>query len=343
MKILLLIIGLLNLFRLGEGNRYQEPTFQVETKSGIMFAEVKGYWTDMKDETPPGRKIRMMDQALDERTLDLRLDLYLPKNDTLSHRPLVMLMHGGSFYYGSRSDVAITKWCQHLASLGYVAASIDYREGYVPTMENVERAGYRAIQDAHAALRYLVAHRENYGIDTAFIFVGGSSAGAITALNLAFMTNETRPSSTYKSGKSRDLGNIETSGNNYTNHFSIKGIVDMWGALSDTSMMQGKNVPILAFHGDADDVVPYGYDYPFHKAGWLKKAITQKMFGSYSIVKYAKKHGQQARLYTFEGYGHSPHRDPDTKALNENFYFIQDKMSAFFFQIITSEKEKATN
>ena len=109
MKILLLIIGLLNLFRLGEGNRYQEPTFQVETKSGIMFAEVKGYWTDMKDETPPGRKIRMMDQALDERTLDLRLDLYLPKNDTLSHRPLVMLMHGGSFYYGSRSDVAITK------------------------------------------------------------------------------------------------------------------------------------------------------------------------------------------------------------------------------------------
>jgi hypothetical protein len=67
------------------------------------------------------------------------------------------------------------------------------------------------------------------------------------------------------------------------------------------------------------------------------------MHGSYSIVKYAQSHGQKAKLYTFEGYGHSPHRDPDTKALNRNFYFIQDKMTDFFFQIMASAKEKATN
>lgn len=337
MRILLLIIGLLNLPPLESGNRYQDPIFQVEKKSGITFAEATGYWVDMKDETPTGRKLMMMDQAMGERALDLRLDLYLPKNDTVSQRPLVMLMHGGSFYFGSRNDRAISKWCQHLASLGYVAASIDYREGYFPTMENIERAGYRAVQDAHAAIRYLIAHRERYGIDTTFIFVGGSSAGAITALNLAFMTNETRPTST------SDLGNIETSGNDYHDQFSIKGIVDMWGALPDTSMMRGKNIPILAFHGDTDDIVPYGHDHPFHKAGLLNKVITKKMHGSYSIVKYAQSHGQKAKLYTFEGYGHSPHRDPDTKALNRNFYFIQDKMTDFFFQIMASAKEKATN
>jgi poly(3-hydroxybutyrate) depolymerase len=340
MRTPLLAILLLMLFSSPKGSRYQKPTFQVTKKAGVAYAVAQGYWSELEDDTPAGRKLLMMDKALEERDLSLRLDLYLPKNDTLSYRPLVMLMHGGSFYFGSRNDPSISQWCEYLASLGYVAASIDYRMGFLPTTTDIERAGYRAIQDAHAALRYLVANQDKYGIDTSFIFVGGCSAGAITALNLAFMTNETRPNTSYASSSSDDLGNIETSGNNLKTHFSIKGVVDMWGALSDTSMMRGRNVPILAFHGDKDDVVPYRHDYPFGKAGEFKKLLTNKMFGSSCIVDYAKKHGQKAQLYTFEGFKHSPHRDPKTKELNQNFYLIQDKMAAFFYDIIASEKAK---
>lgn len=330
------------LFSSPKGGRYHEPSFQVTKKAGVAYAVAQGYWSELEDDTPTGRKLLMMDKALEERDLSLRLDLYLPKNDTLSHRPLVMLMHGGSFYFGSRNDPSISQWCQHLASLGYVAASIDYRMGFVPTTTDIERAGYRAIQDAHAALRYLVANQDKYGIDTSFIFVGGSSAGAITALSLAFMTNENRPSTSFATTAGNDLGNIETSGNNLKTRFSIKGVVDMWGALPDTSMMRGHNVPILAFHGDKDDIVPYRHDYPFGKAGEIRKLLANKMFGSSCIVDYAKKHGQKAQLYTFEGFKHSPHRDPKTKELNQNFYLIQDKMAAFFYQIIESEKAKST-
>ena len=245
-----------------------------------------------------------------------------------------MLMHGGSFYFGSRQDNAITQWCRHFASLGYVTASIDYRIGYFPTMQNIERAGYRALQDAHAALRFLVANQEKYGIDTSLIFVGGTSAGAITALNLAYLTNDTRPISTY------DLGNIETNGNNLTTKFSIKGIVDMWGAITDTCLMRGHHESILAFHGDADNIISYGYDYPFGKAGDIKKLLTNKMYGSTYIVNYAKRHGQKAKLYTLEGLSHAPHKDRLTMELNENFYFIQDKMTEFLYQIIKQEELK---
>ena len=342
MKFHLLAILFLMLYSAPKSGRYHEPSFQVTKKAGLAYAVAQGYWSELEDDTPTGRKLLMMDKALDERDLSLRLDLYLPKNDTLSHRPLVMLMHGGSFYFGSRNDQSISKWCQHLASLGYVAASIDYRMGFVPTTTDIERAGYRAIQDAHAALRYLVANQDKYGIDTSFIFVGGCSAGAITALNLAFMTNKTRPSASYATSSSNDLGNIEASGNNYKTRFSIKGVVDMWGALPDTSMMRGRNVPILAFHGDKDDIVPYRHDYPFGKAGEIRKLLSNKMYGSSCIVDYAKKHGKKAQLYTFEGFKHSPHRDPKTKELNQNFYLIQDKMVAFFYQIIESEKAKST-
>ena len=340
MTLRLLVIMLLMLVQSPQGGRYREPVFSVKTLSNIPFAEVEGYWREMEDSTPVTEKLLDMNKATTTRTLDLSLDLYLPHGDTLRHRPLVMLIHGGAFYFGSRNDVAIVKWCHHLASLGYVAASIDYREGFVPTKDHIERAGYCAVQDAHAAMRFLVARQEKYGIDTSLIFVGGTSAGAITALNLAFMTNATRPSTSYAGPAGGDLGDIETSGNDYKSRFSIKGVVDMWGALPDTAMMRGRNVPILAFHGDEDDIVPYGHDYPFGKAGEIRKLLANRMFGSSCIVDYARKHGKKAQLYTFEGFKHSPQIDPETKEVNDNFYLIQNKMVEFFRQIIESEKQR---
>lgn len=317
-----------------EDNRYQKPLFQVVTKSGITYAEAEGYWSALESRSSPAEKFFKLHRIGKELPLKLRLDLYLPKDDTLAHRPLVMLIHEGGFFFGSREDSAITRWCRYFASLGYVAASIDYRLGFFPSVNDIDRAGYRAVQDAHAALRFLVDSQELYGIDTSMMFVGGCSAGAITALNLVYLNNDNRPASTL------DLGNIETSGNDLTNHFSIKGVVNMWGALFDTSAMSGHHEPILAFHGDKDEVVPYDYDYPFQQMGDAKKLLVNKMYGSSCIVDYAQKHGQQATLYTFEGAGHSPHNHRNPKKANDNFLFIQEKMTEFFYQIIQQKKLK---
>lgn len=325
-------------FKLYEDRRYQDSLFAVGKIGDIKFAQALGYWTEMGDETAVSDRIFNLGQARKERLLNLDLDLYLPQNDTLQKRPLVMLAHGGAFYFGSKDDKSITRWCRHLASMGYVAASIDYRIGFLPTKSGIARAGYRAVQDAHAAMRFLVAHQEEYGIDTAMIFVGGCSAGAITALNLAYMTNETRPEYSYEHHRQHDLGAIDTCGNDIRTSFTIKGIVDMWGAVSDTLMMDGHNEPIIAFHGDADNVVPYGYDYPFRAAGAVKSMLVDKMYGSSCIIEHAKQQGVPAQLITFVDYKHAPHINPNTKALNDNFYIIQNKMSDFFYNIIEPEK-----
>ena len=147
-----------------------------------------------------------------------------------------------------------------------MTVSIDYRIGFLPTKASIGRAAYRAVQDAHAAMRFLVAHHEEFGIDTTMIFVGGTSSGAVTALNLAFLTNEMRPGYTHKGFMRSELGDIDTCGNAFKNHFRIRGLVEMWGALPDTAMMKSRNVPILAIHGDADKVMPYVYGYPFDVA-----------------------------------------------------------------------------
>lgn len=323
-----------------ENKRYQDTVFAVREIYDIPYANVMGFWSELGDETAVSDKIFKMSQALTEVPIELLLDVFIPEGDTLKKRPLVMLIHGGAFYFGSKDDKTITQWCRHLSSLGYVAATIDYRIGFLPTMSSIGRAGYRAVQDAHAAMRYLVAHQEEFGIDTSMLFVGGASAGSITALNLAYMTNENRPSYTYGSFLVPNLGDIDTCGNAIRTDFSIKGLVDMWGAMSDTAYLNGCNIPILAFHGDADDIVPYGYDYPFAIAGVWKTLLVEKMYGSSCIVDRAVKLGHKAQLVTFAGYKHSPHVDPKTKKLNDNFYIIQDMMSDFFYDIIVPEKPK---
>ena len=170
------------------------------------------------------------------------------------------------------------------------------------------------------------------------IFVGGSSSGAVTALNLAFMPNESRSKFTRKGLFRPDLGDIDTCGNVLRTHFHIRGVVDMWGAMPDTAFLEGHDIAILAFHGDADDIMPYGHDRPFSVARPVNRLAADPMFGASCIVDCATKLGYQARLVTFDGYKHMPHVDPKTKALNGNFYIVRDTMSEFFHDIIVPYK-----
>lgn len=95
-------------------------------------------------------------------------------------------MHGGAFIMGDKRAPLISKFANDLAKKGYVVASIDYRPGFNPgSKSSLERSAYRAVQDSRAALRYLSHFQVIYRINPDYCFIGGSSAGAITALNTA--------------------------------------------------------------------------------------------------------------------------------------------------------------
>ncbi len=123
----------------------------------------------------------------------LKLDVYYPKNsaETISKRPLIMMIFGGGFVSGNRSQVS--EYCLDFAERGFVAVAIDYRLGHevAPCTDTLswEKAVYRVHQDAHAAMRFMVAHAATYKIDTAWLFAGGYSAGAGTALALFWKTH----------------------------------------------------------------------------------------------------------------------------------------------------------
>lgn len=118
----------------------------------------------------------------------LLMDLYYPNIiiDPSPKRPFVMLFHGGGFLSGDKAGGDIQDLCFHLARRGFVCASVNYRLGYDFTEYGQFKARYRAIQDGHAAMRFVVNNANAVKIDTNWIFVGGQSAGSLLAMGMVY-------------------------------------------------------------------------------------------------------------------------------------------------------------
>jgi acetyl esterase/lipase len=103
----------------------------------------------------------------------LILDLYKP-GSSRQPRPLVIYIHGGGWIGGhTRHSGAFEDWPGVLASLaarGYVVASVEYRL-------SSEAPFPAAVQDVKAAIRWLRAHANEFGIDKSRAVVWGGSAG----------------------------------------------------------------------------------------------------------------------------------------------------------------------
>ena len=287
---------------------YMDSIYAVTEELGRIYAtEVEGYWTSYPDMNEDFGEIylRKAKDLLSTRKLNLDMDLYYPREKaTACSRPLLVLIHGGAFYNDDKRTAAgYREMGHHFASRGYVVASINYRMGFKPLAADVDRAGYRALQDAHAAVCYLIENAQEFGIDTTRIFAAGSSAGAITALNLAFMQEENRPPSSIAGGTKKwvsskvngvtgainkivslfgkedwidcqsfvnsmglntDLGSIGAVSGRLDRPFHISAVVNLWGAVHTTEMIKNStSTAILSIHGDDDHIVPYSYGYPF--------------------------------------------------------------------------------
>ncbi|MEY4658431.1 MAG: hypothetical protein RJB36_197 [Bacteroidota bacterium] len=251
----------------------------------------------------------------------LKLDFYEPTGDTEQARPLIIWVHGGSFIGGSKTDNDVKTWSQSFAKKGYVCASIDYRLGFFPfDSVNAVKAVVRAVQDLKGAIRYFYKDCQTanqYKVDTNHIFIGGSSAGAITALHVAYLDDPCEISDYLNASAIQTLGGLEGASGNPGYSTKVHAVINGCGALARYSWLEAGDVPLCSFHGTADGTVKYnrGVVNPGTPLMYLD--------GSRMLHERACAVGVENQFYTFPNAPHVPYLG-NAAYMDTSIRFIRD-------------------
>ena len=235
-------------------------------------------------------------------TQSLTMDIYQPTGDVATARPLIIWAHGGSFLFGSSTDVDVVTLSQRFAKKGYVCVSINYRLGN-PTFDSVGlvKAVLRAVQDMKASVRYFYKDKQTvntYKIDTNNVFIAGSSAGAVTSLHYAYLNKQCEVNQYLDNTTFNALGGIDGTSGNPGYSTKVKGVVNLCGALATYGWLEAGDLPFCSMHGTADGTVNYA------RASALGLLVID---GSRYLKQQATVVGVANSLYTWYGAPHVPY------------------------------------
>jgi acetyl esterase/lipase len=103
------------------------------------------------------------------------LDIYRPKEPTTVPAPVLLQVHGGGWYVGSKKEQGVPLMLE-MAAAGWVCVSINYRLSPRATWPD-------HIVDVKKAIAWVREHASQYGADPGFIAItGGSAGGQLSAL-----------------------------------------------------------------------------------------------------------------------------------------------------------------
>jgi dienelactone hydrolase len=216
------------------GRRYVDQVFSSTTKTTVAYRTIPDLTTG--------------------KPLTLVTDVYQPAGDTAAKRPVIVWIHGGGFKGGNRSSLADV--AAAYARRGYVTLSIEYRldpgnrcqelqDGKITDPDEAaaehdrcERDITAAQNDGLAAVGWVRRHAAEYRADPNRIAVGGGSAGAVTALNVAQRANP--------------------GGGPMPSGTRVSAALAMSGCQYDPPAIDGNDAPISILASGGDQAVPFG-------------------------------------------------------------------------------------
>ncbi len=137
---------------------------------------------------------------------DLHLDVFRPSKE--GTYPVLILVHGGGWRAGNKS--LLIPMAQRVAQKGFVAITVEYQLA-------LEAQYPAAIYNVKAAIRWVRANADKYGMDPDYIAIGGTSAGGHIA-SLVGLTNGVEKFE-------GDMGNKEFSSD-------VQAVLDIDGAIN---------------------------------------------------------------------------------------------------------------
>ena len=202
---------------------------------------------------------------------DSKLDLYVTRTVD-KPLPTLIWIHGGGWTGGTKESAMNIP--AYLA-MGMNVVNVEYRLARVASAP-------AAVEDCRCALRWVIQHAKEYGIDVTRLVVSGGSAGGHLALTTGMLTAS--------AGLDRQCPGPD--------NLKVAAIVNWYGISDVNELLDGPNMrayavtwvgsaldreqvakrvspltyvraglpPILTIHGDADPTVPYTQSVRLHKA-----------------------------------------------------------------------------
>lgn len=242
----------------------------------------------------------------------LRYKVYYPVSATIEEGghdyvstplPIVVFFHAGGYMECTNFELHLMDvLCTNFARKGYISVTVEYRTGILKDDDSPEKttvqqqlAPYRAQQDGRGVIRSIMQRQFDNGHDGLFtfnkdqFFIGGTSAGAIVALGVAYfrtqvMMDQAFPKAATSLSLKDALGSFNPDyyyGSLDTENIPIiRGVLCCWGGIqipiaydgngtgdvSDEGTVEStffaggnqySNPPMIAFHGFADQTIPY--------------------------------------------------------------------------------------
>jgi hypothetical protein len=197
------------------------------------------------------------------------------------------------------------------AKMVYTVASIDYRLGITLSFNNLEgvltEAVLRGVHDFKAAVRFFrKSYSEDgnpYNIDQDRIVAAGVSAGGFITLHHAYMDQESEIPDVVDFTQPGLNGGLEGESGNAGFSSEVIGIVNIAGALKDTTWMEPGDEPVCNFHGTNDETVPFSSDSLY----FLNQFFVTEVDGSEAVDAKAEQIGINHCFEIYENAGHVPH------------------------------------
>lgn len=200
---------------------------------------------------------------------ELLLDAYVPQGGG-DARPALILVHGGSFIEGSKEKDQIVEYARFFARRGIVSFAINYRkrDDFPPASGTwaatpITAAAHAAMVDVKAAVRFVRANAEFYGVDPERIGLLGESSGAIAGVTTAVTDSEEF---------SQDRSDLPIPEVNYPDVSArIRAYVHFWGNADHVLIEVDRNdPPVMIVHGTDDNELAAAFGSSQRFAGVLR-------------------------------------------------------------------------
>lgn len=230
--------------------------------------------------------------AYAQRDSALYLDVYHPKT-ARKDRAAVITLFGGGFYMGTRNNYLMKENIRVLLDQGFTVISIDYRLGLrdssmVATHKKLFKATGLfeycidiAVKDCADAVAWTCSHSEELDIDPTRIILTGSSAGAITVLQLDYARANALDAVSALPDGWKPAAVVPYSGGILCHRRNLKYSIEP--------------APTMLMHGTKDKIVAYkSFGLPF----------SSKMYGAKRVDKVMDRQDIPHWTIRYQGAGH---------------------------------------